>query len=73
MFGSLVLDRVSGEVNDTDVVAVDNGGSLQRTVKLLKHLPQPTSLDDTISNNLVLDRLQHWIKKMSTDTWKTKR
>jgi hypothetical protein len=51
---ALVLDRVGGEVDDADIVAVDKCAPTQKTVKLLKYLAQPTSLNHAISNNVVL-------------------
>jgi hypothetical protein len=36
MFGTLVLDWIGGEVNSTDVVTIDDGGSAERAAKLTK-------------------------------------
>ena len=54
MFCVLVLNGVGGEVDGINVVAEDEGAPGRRTVKLLKQLAQPTSLADTISDNVIL-------------------
>jgi hypothetical protein len=38
MLGSLMLDRVGGEVDDTDVVTIDHGGAAKRMPELLQEL-----------------------------------
>jgi hypothetical protein len=38
MLGSLMLDRVGGEVNGTDVVTIDHGGAAKRMAELLQEL-----------------------------------
>jgi hypothetical protein len=38
MFSTLVLIWVGGEVNSTDVVTINNGGSAKRAAKLTKQL-----------------------------------
>jgi len=36
MFSTLVLNWIGGEINSTDVVTIDDGGSAERTAKLTK-------------------------------------
>jgi hypothetical protein len=38
MLGSLMLNRVGGEVDGTDVVTIDHGGAAKRVMKLLQKL-----------------------------------
>jgi hypothetical protein len=41
MLGSLMLDRVGGEVDGTNVVTIDHGGTAKRMTELLQELAQP--------------------------------
>jgi len=41
VLGALMLNGVGGEVDGADIVAVDEGGSLQGVVQLLEKLLQP--------------------------------
>jgi hypothetical protein len=50
-----VLNRVGGEVDDADVIAVDESALWQRSMELLEELPEPTSF----SHDAIL----------SLDTW----
>ena len=54
VFGTAMVDRVGCHVDSTDVVAVDDCGDAQRNVQVLQKLAQPTTLDNDVSNNLVL-------------------
>jgi hypothetical protein len=36
MLGPLMLDRIAGEVNSTDVITIDHGSTAKRMVKLLQ-------------------------------------
>jgi len=54
MLGSLVLNRVGGEVHRTDVVEVDQCALGERAVKLGKELPEPGSLSHAVSDSAVL-------------------
>ena len=54
MLGLLVLNRIGGEVHRTDVVAVDQGASGERAVKLDEELPEPGSLSHAVSDSVVL-------------------
>jgi hypothetical protein len=54
VLGVLVLNWVGGEVDSTDVVAVDEAGSVERMVEFLKKLPEPGDLSDTICKCSVL-------------------
>ena len=51
MLGSLMLDWVSGEVDSTDVVAIDQGGVTERTMKLLQKLSQLACFSYPICNS----------------------
>ena len=48
---ALMLDRIGGEVDSTDVVTIDQGGSAERTAKLLQKLSQPASFSYPICNS----------------------
>jgi hypothetical protein len=54
MFRPLMLNRVGGEVHNTDVVAIDERAPGDRAVKLSQELPEPRCLSHTISNSPVL-------------------
>jgi hypothetical protein len=54
MFGALVLNWVGGEVDSTDVVAVDEAGSLKR-MEFLEKLSEPGNFSDTICNSAVFN------------------
>jgi hypothetical protein len=49
-----MLHRIGGEVDRADIVAVDEGGALEGTVKLLKKLPQPGGLCYVVGHSAVL-------------------
>jgi hypothetical protein len=61
MLGALVLNRVGGEVDDTDVVVVDQSGPRQGTVQLHKQLMKPTCLYHTVGYSAEL-RLNAWMR-----------
>ena len=50
MFGALMLYRVGGEVNGTDVVTVDNGGARERVMKLSQQGLKPTGFRNTVGD-----------------------
>ena len=54
MLRALMLDRVAGEVDGVDVVAVDKGASGQRTVQFLEKLTQPGSFNNAIIDGAVI-------------------
>jgi hypothetical protein len=54
MLGALVLNRVGGEVDGTDVVTVDHSGPQQGVVQLHKQLTKPTRFCHTIGHGAVL-------------------
>jgi hypothetical protein len=54
MLCPLVLDRVGGEVNDIDVVAVDEDATGDRTIKPQKELPKPSHLNYIVSHDAIL-------------------
>jgi hypothetical protein len=53
MLSSLVLNGVGGEVNDTNFVAIDNGGAAKRIVKLLQEMAQPVGFGNSIRNSAI--------------------
>jgi hypothetical protein len=54
MLGSLMLNWVGGEVDNTDVITIDHSGAAKRMVKLLQKLSQPASLSNTICHSPTL-------------------
>jgi hypothetical protein len=54
MLRALVLNGVGGEVDDADVVTVDECALRQRSVEILKKLPQPAGLCHAIGHGPVL-------------------
>ena len=55
MLGSLVLNRVGGDVECTDVVTINNGGMADRTVELAQKRAQPAGFSDAIGHCTILD------------------
>jgi hypothetical protein len=51
---ALMLHKVDGEVDHTDVVAVDEGGALEGVVELLKKLTELRGLGHAVGHNAVL-------------------
>jgi hypothetical protein len=51
---ALMLHGIGGEVDCTDVVAVDEGGALEGTVELVEELSQPGSLCHAVGHDAVL-------------------
>jgi hypothetical protein len=51
---ALMLHGVGGEVDRTDVVAVDESGALEGTVELVEELAQPGGLCHTVGHGTVL-------------------
>jgi hypothetical protein len=54
MLGSLMLDRVGGEVDGTNVVTIDHGGTAKRMMELLQELAQPAGFSNTIRHSPIL-------------------
>jgi hypothetical protein len=54
MLCALVLNGVGGEVDDTDVVAVDESALRQRSMELLEELSEPTSFSYTVDHGAIL-------------------
>jgi hypothetical protein len=48
MLGTLMLDKVGGEVDHAEVVAVDQGGPRQGVVQLQKQLTESARLHHTV-------------------------
>jgi hypothetical protein len=55
MLHALVLNGIGGEVDGTDIVVVNKGALRQRSMELLKQLPQPAGLHHAIGHGLVLN------------------
>jgi hypothetical protein len=53
MLGSLMLNRVSGEINGADIITVDHCSTTERTVKLCQELAQPASFRDSIHDSSI--------------------
>ena len=53
MFGALMLYRVGGEVDGTDIVIVDNGSVRERVIKLNQQGLKPTDFRNTVSDGPV--------------------
>jgi hypothetical protein len=51
---TLVLLGIGGEVDCADVVAVDEGGTRERVVKLLEQLKEPGRLGHAVGHSAVL-------------------
>jgi hypothetical protein len=47
VFGSPVMYWIGRHVYCTDIIAVNNGGCMNRTVQLLKYMANPTSFSNT--------------------------
>ena len=54
VFCPLMLDRVTGHVNRTDIVTIDNGGFGMGRLQLTKKVTDPTIFDDSVSHSAVL-------------------
>jgi hypothetical protein len=54
MLGTLMLHRVGGEVDGTDVVAVDQSGPRRRRLELLEKLAESGDLGDHVGDGAVL-------------------
>ena len=50
----LMLHEIGGYIDRVDVVAVDEGGTLERAMELLEKLAQPGSLVHVIGHSVVL-------------------
>jgi hypothetical protein len=53
MLGSLMLDRISGEVVCVDVIIADQCSMTKRAPKFLQKLAQTASLSDTVSDSSI--------------------
>jgi hypothetical protein len=54
MLGTLVLNEVGGEVDRTDIVAVDERAPEKRALELCKELPELGGLSHAVDNSAVL-------------------
>jgi hypothetical protein len=54
MLGALMLNRVSREVHDADVITVDNGAPRRRGLERVEQLSQLSCLGHTVSNDTIL-------------------
>jgi hypothetical protein len=54
MLCALVLNGVGGEVDGADVVVIDESALRQRSMELLKELPEPTSFSYAIGHGVIL-------------------
>lgn len=54
MLDALMLDWIAGYINCTNVITVDQSGTMQRIVKLLKELVQPGGFGNSICHGMVL-------------------
>jgi hypothetical protein len=54
MLGALMLNGVGGEVHGVDVVAVDKGASIRRSLELVEQLSQPSGLSHAVGNGTIL-------------------
>ena len=54
VLGATMMNRVGGEVDGGDVVAVDYRGLLNRTRELVKKLTKPGALSNNVSHSVVL-------------------
>jgi hypothetical protein len=54
MLRALMLHRIGGEVDGTDVVAVDEGGALKGAVELVEELAHPGGLRHAVGHSAVL-------------------
>jgi hypothetical protein len=54
MLGTLMLNRVGGEVHGDDVVTVDKGAPRRRALELMEQLLQPSGLRHTVGDDTVL-------------------
>jgi hypothetical protein len=53
MLGSLMLNRISGEINGADIITVDHCSTTERTAKLCQELAQPASFGDSIHDSSI--------------------
>ena len=53
MLGSLMLNRVGGEVNGADIITVDHCSATERAAKLCQELVQPAGFGDTVRNSSI--------------------
>jgi hypothetical protein len=58
MLGSLMLNRVGGEINCADIITVDHCSTTERTGKLCQKLAQPASFGDSNHDSSIF--CLHW-------------
>jgi hypothetical protein len=51
---TLVLNRIGGEVDGTDVTAVDESALRQRSMELMEEEPEPTSFSHAVGHGAIL-------------------
>jgi hypothetical protein len=54
MLRALMLHGIGGEVDDANVVAIDEGGTLKGVVELVEELAHPRGLRHAVAHNAVL-------------------
>jgi hypothetical protein len=54
MLGALVMHGIGGEVDDADVVAVDEGGTLKGVVELVEKLAHLGGLGHVVGHSAIL-------------------
>jgi hypothetical protein len=54
MLGALMLNGVSGEVHDTDIIVVDKCAPRRRSLKLVEQLSHPSGLSHAVGNGTIL-------------------
>jgi hypothetical protein len=53
MFGSLMLDRVGGEINSNDIIAINHCSTTKWATKLYQKLAQLAGFDDSIRDSSI--------------------
>jgi len=54
VLGTLMLNRIGGHVDSTDVITINQFGAAKGSVKLLNELAQPCRLSNSISHCMIL-------------------
>ena len=54
VLGTLMLNRIGGHVDSTDVITINQFGVAKGSVELLNELAQPCSLSNSISHCVIL-------------------
>jgi hypothetical protein len=55
MLCTLMLNRVGGEVDGTDVITVDGSALQQQSMEVLEELPKTTSFSHTVGHGVILN------------------